>query len=276
MKIEFYGTAAAEGVPGLFCKCDTCERTRKAGGKNIRTRSQALIDGVLLIDFPPDTYLHVLNYGLPLADIRHCLVTHSHSDHFYPSDFEMRKTGFAHGMAESLTLYGTDKVKESFEPFNQKFELRNEDRVIFSEIKPFELFFVEGYKITPLTADHAPAAGSVIYLIEKSGKALLYANDTGYFPDDTLRYLEKARVKLALVSFDCTAGDLKGWRSGHMGLDTIIELREKLFQIGCIDNKTKCYLHHFSHNSGTTHCEFEEIAKPYEFFVTYDNLEVDF
>jgi len=64
MRIKYFGTAAAEGFPGLFCSCEACERARKAGGKNIRTRSQALIDRALLIDFTTDTYMHVLHGGL--------------------------------------------------------------------------------------------------------------------------------------------------------------------------------------------------------------------
>ena len=83
MKLKYLGTAAAEGWPALFCKCESCERARKFGGKNIRTRSQSIIDNRLLIDFGPDTYLHVLQHHMPLEDIHHVLVTHSHIDHLY-------------------------------------------------------------------------------------------------------------------------------------------------------------------------------------------------
>lgn len=55
MKIQFLGTAAYEGIPAMFCQCEQCNTARKRGGKNLRTRSQALIDGKLLIDFPADT-----------------------------------------------------------------------------------------------------------------------------------------------------------------------------------------------------------------------------
>ena len=55
MRIKYLGTAAAEGVPGIFCDCENCKRARKLGGKNIRTRSQAILDDTLLIDFPADT-----------------------------------------------------------------------------------------------------------------------------------------------------------------------------------------------------------------------------
>ena len=44
MKLTYLGTAAAEGVPALFCRCDFCRYARKAGGREIRTRAGALLD----------------------------------------------------------------------------------------------------------------------------------------------------------------------------------------------------------------------------------------
>ena len=96
MKIQYLGTAAAEGIPAIFCECENCKKSRIAGGKNIRTRSQALIDDKLLIDFPADTYMHFLKYDVPLAKIKNCLITHSHSDHLYPQELPMRRKGFSH------------------------------------------------------------------------------------------------------------------------------------------------------------------------------------
>ena len=78
MKILCMGTAA-EGWPTLFCSCPVCAHAREAGGRNLRTRTQALLDGSLLLDFPPDTYSHALQYGLNLGNIRTLLVTHGHN-----------------------------------------------------------------------------------------------------------------------------------------------------------------------------------------------------
>ena len=64
MKLQFLGTAAAEGIPGIFCQCAVCQEARRKGGRFIRTRSQALIDDRLLIDLNADTYLHTLRYGI--------------------------------------------------------------------------------------------------------------------------------------------------------------------------------------------------------------------
>lgn len=55
MKIKYLGTAAAEGIPAIFCHCEICKHAREHGGKNIRTRAQALIDDKIMLDLGPDT-----------------------------------------------------------------------------------------------------------------------------------------------------------------------------------------------------------------------------
>lgn len=50
MKITYYGTAAGEAWPGVFCDCELCRKARMLGGKNIRTRSQALVNQDLLLE----------------------------------------------------------------------------------------------------------------------------------------------------------------------------------------------------------------------------------
>jgi hypothetical protein len=84
MVLQYLGTAAAEGWPGLFCACEHCEIARTRGGRNIRTRSQAIVfaeksgegdpDQRLLVDFPPDTYHHVLAHGLRLDKVGHLII----------------------------------------------------------------------------------------------------------------------------------------------------------------------------------------------------------
>ena len=94
MRMQYLGTAAYEGTPAVFCTCAICTAARKAGGRNIRTRAQALVNERILLDFGPDTYAHALRYGLDLAQLRTCLITHTHSDHFYPEDLLARMDGY--------------------------------------------------------------------------------------------------------------------------------------------------------------------------------------
>jgi len=76
MKVVFLGTGAAEGWPAIFCQCINCRRAKNAG-ENIRTRSSILINADLKIDFPPDTYYHVLKHGVELAAVENLLITHT-------------------------------------------------------------------------------------------------------------------------------------------------------------------------------------------------------
>lgn len=112
MKLTYYGTAASEGWPGVFCECEACRKARESGGKNIRTRSQALIDEELLLDFPADTYMHSCVGGLNLNKVKYLFVTHSHSDHFYPAELESLREPFSRTRKDCLMVYGNEKVGE--------------------------------------------------------------------------------------------------------------------------------------------------------------------
>lgn len=275
MKLKYLGTAAAEGIPGMFCNCRVCRNALKIRGKEIKTRSQALLDDKLLIDFPADTYMHILNHGLDLRNIHNVIITHSHSDHFYPNDFWCRFEGIAYDIVEEpLNIYVTEAGYNK--ALRQLGEDMNETRVKFHKIAPFEPFDVEDYHIIPLAADHDSSTNPVIYIIEKGGKSLLYAHDTGIFPDSTWDYLEKYNKKFELISLDCTGVAQKNLRRSHLCLNTDKEVYDRLTEIGVCDKNTIVYVNHFSHNGMLTHKELVVEAEKYGFLVTYDSLEVVF
>jgi len=112
MKFKYLGTAAAEGIPAIYCNCEVCQTARKLGGRELRSRSQALVDDKLLIDFPCDTYWHAITYGIDLTKIKHILITHSHNDHFYPLDMAYIRKSFAHlpDDFEPVTVYGNQEI----------------------------------------------------------------------------------------------------------------------------------------------------------------------
>ena len=116
MKITYLGTAASEGLPAPFCTCPVCQKARQEGGKSVRTRTQALVDESLLIDFPPDTYLHWLRNNFDFLKVTDLLVTHSHMDHWYPDDLQATVEPFGHhDPAYTLTLHGNEKVCRQLE-----------------------------------------------------------------------------------------------------------------------------------------------------------------
>ncbi len=242
MKIKYLGTAAAEGMPALFCQCKACEYAREHGGKDVRTRSQAIIDDTLLIDFPADTYMHALVHGFPLHKIHHCIITHSHEDHLYPADIAMRAQGFASDLGEDtepLHIYGSRAIKKESARAMTMYDLEQTNRVNYHMLFPFETYEIGEYEVIPLIASHDPTSGPYIYIIKKDGKALLYGNDTDIFPKETWDYLEKNPVRLDFVSLDCCngAGPID-YNFAHMNFERNLVVKERLIKLGCADEKT--------------------------------------
>ena len=276
MKLQYLGTAAAEGIPAVFCDCDVCREAKRRGGRNIRTRSQALLDDRLLIDFPSDTYAHYLKNDYDLPSIHACIVTHSHEDHLYPVELFTRKEGFSRRKTEEpLVFYSGkssyDMICDSIKNYDIK-----DYQVQANWVKPFESFETEGYTVTGLKASHDPKSDPYVYIVEKDGKRLLYAHDTSDFPEDTWEYLKKYNGIFDLVSLDCTAADMEIHYVGHMNLERCIEMREKFYEISVADKNTKFVLNHFSHFGGKVlYEEFCSVAEKENFIVSYDGLTVE-
>ncbi len=277
MKIKYLGTAAAEGIPAIFCECETCKKARELGGKDIRTRSQALINDDLLVDFPADTYMHYLQHKFPMNKIKNCIITHSHSDHLYPKDIIMRAKGYCVSQEEFETLHfysdksGYDIIKNTIETYN----IRPEE-VRVHHITVNKSFTAGGYKITPIRAEHDVNSSPVIYAIEKDGKNIFYCNDTSDFSQEGWECLKELGVKFNLVSLDCTAAWEHIEYVGHMNVQRCNEVRRKLFEYGLADENTIFVLNHFSHNGkGVLYDEFLESAGKEGYRISYDGMVIE-
>ncbi len=270
MKIKYLGTGAAEGIPGLFCRCEYCNMARKNKGKDIRTRSQAIIDDVLLIDYPADSYSHFLSHDIDIANINHLLITHTHEDHLYLDDFGLRHDPFALEINGRLTIYGNDALKRKFDDYTAK-EKRATENLSCTELKNFVSREICGYKVTPLTANHDKSENCFIYLIEKDDKSILYGNDTGIFPDETFEFLKGKHI--SILSLDCTTGKYKEG-TNHMGIDDTVFVREKLRTLGCIDDSTKMVITHFSHNGHLSYNDTVKAVADKNINVAYDGFEI--
>ena len=272
MKITYLGTAAAEGFPALFCNCDHCRQARQLGGKNIRSRSQALINDDLLMDLSPDTYYHFLRHGIEGDTISHLLVTHAHSDHFLPSELGFRHGCYAHDpRTPTLNVAGGAGVEAAMHNANEI-----SDTVAFHRAHPFKAFTFGNYTVHPLPARHMPGGDPLIYIIEGE-KTLLYAHDTGYFYDEVFEYIEQKGFRFDLVSLDCTNVDVPISDEGHhMGLDNIKRVLERMEQMGAVIDRTVRVINHFSHNGGPLHERLEKLAAEIGCIASYDGMVVEF
>ena len=273
MKIKYLGTAAAEAIPALFCTCDVCREARKAGGREIRLRSQALINDNLLIDLGSDTVANAARFGIDMTRVFHCLITHIHSDHFCRPEFFYLNPGFTHreeGMPP-LTVHGSEDVAEAL----KESVSGSAGALVCRAEAPFVPFDAGDVRVTPLKANHG-TDHPYIYLLEHEGKTLLYAHDTGVFPQETWDFIRETKPRIALASLDCNDGDTDGDDyGGHMCLGRCKRVRARLIEAGAADENTVFVLNHFSHNGvRPLYREFSQTAAREGFIVSYDGLEL--
>ena len=270
MKITYYGTAAGEAWPGVFCECELCRKARKLGGKNIRTRSQALINDDLLLDLPPDNYLHTLYYGLELGKVKTLLFTHSHSDHCYTADLELLREPYSHTYAHNMQVYGNDAVEQKIKASCRTLG-GDRERFTFHRIMPNETAVSGPYTITALRATHAKDETCLFYHIAQDEKAILYAHDTGALTEENLETLTRLVTPLTLVSLDCTQQKIRDGKY-HMGLADAAEQKEILLERGLADARTIFVVNHFSHNGGMLHEEISREAESRGMIASYDGM----
>jgi len=275
MKIQYLGTAAAEGIPSAFCRCEICENARKKGGREIRTRSQALIDGKILIDICPDTYWHAITYNVNLPEIARCLVTHSHADHLYIPEIMNRKKHYSHIPEEypPLHFYGSDGVAEALK-VGEDGNITPDGRAVFTEVRPFEPFMIDGYRITALPAHHRTVS-PMIFMIEHEGKTFLYGHDTGIFFDEVWDYFKNNKIRFDAVSLDCTEGVRHIEYEHHMNLERDFIVRDRMVELGLADENTVFIANHFSHNGLLSYTEALKPDVNKGFIITYDGMEIE-
>ncbi|MBR2616862.1 MAG: hypothetical protein IKC56_01320 [Clostridia bacterium] len=282
MKYRFLGTSAAEGIPALFCDCPVCNAVRKGENgyteKDVRTRSQSMVNDDLIIDFPIDTNRHAHKNGLTLGTARYLLITHPHMDHFFPQELANRTGGHAKDLTyekiEILCSEGTKKVYDQFCEFmgwGKLLATRCDIRVI----KPYESVDLNGeYEVTAFPAKHVDSA--LLYLIKdvKENKTVFHCNDTAALPCEVLDFMQEKGIKVDFVQMDCTLYSIAG-HNRHMGYKECVELKNELIRRGIANEGAKFYINHFTHND---YAPYEERAKETAkdgISVSYDGLLVE-
>lgn len=276
MKIKFLGTGASEGIPAIFCECEVCRYAWKNKGKFIRTRAGVLVDDDTLIDFSPDAYTNALKYDIHLSTIKTVLMTHSHEDHFFPMDMTSRASRFCQGRQEDiLTVYGGEPLTKGLKQFGWQRNKELTRNLQYNVVKPKESFETpSGHKVTAYPTPHMLDEECYIYLIEKGGKSYLQCHDSGEPYDWVIEDMKAKGVKLDMVALDCTYGLIEEEYGGHMNLNQNVRVKNKMMEMGVIDERTKVFVTHIAHCGGVN-AEIEQKANANGMFVAYDGLEVE-
>jgi phosphoribosyl 1,2-cyclic phosphate phosphodiesterase len=278
MKIKYFGTGAGAGIPELLCSCRVCTYAREHGGKDLRTRSQAAIDD-LMIDFSVDAHAHSLFYGMDMRRYRNVLITHDHIDHYIRSELTSRFTDdgewnfYLPASSAESERQRIARLKESI-----TVPLHDPPRrfVSYLDAKAFSTIVIgDNYIVTPLPANHVKNIECLLYLISHNGKTVFWVHDSGLLPDETVRYLKEHPVHMDAVSLDCTLRKGSTLTAAHMDILNCQKTADLLRSIGCADEKTIFLLSHIGHLSERTHAELENEAAELGFIVAYDKMEIE-
>jgi phosphoribosyl 1,2-cyclic phosphate phosphodiesterase len=267
MEIKLLGTGSAEGWPGLFCRCDICRRSRVVGGKNLRTRTSALIDGVVKIDLPPDTLQHIHMHGLDMTALEFVVFTHGHDDHLAAAELQYLSWMFVpEGQVKPLTILGSVSVLEKIE------NAVDVDEVPLNLLcmDPWEETLQGDWSVTPIIPHHDPGQVCFNLLIKRNGKTLLYATDTGRYDEPTWQFLRGVKIDGAVI--ECSKGPKSGGYDGHLSIEDVIELRQRLIHMGTMSEESPIVTTHLCHLGGLMHEEMEEIFRPHGIQVGYDGM----
>lgn len=251
MKLTFMGTGASEGVPGIFCRCEDCKKARQLGGRELRSRSQLLINQDLLVDMGPETYLKSVMYGIELSRVKYLFITHSHCDHLDERLLGFRGGWFGRDMEEPVLFgYGSERAVGRMEKWLQDspFDFVREACRLYV-LHGFDQVRAGDYEVTALPAVHNPKEECLLYLIkDRQGREILYAADTGRLTEDTYEYLRGRHLKCVIL--DCTLGNKEEPGISHMGLRENKTVKDRLEDMGVTDGDTRYVCTHISHGTG--------------------------
>ncbi|OPX24103.1 MAG: hypothetical protein B1H02_04090 [Candidatus Latescibacteria bacterium 4484_107] len=277
MEILFSGTSP-DCWPIPFCRCALCREAVRLGGKNIRSRCSLQLGSKYKVDFPADSYMHMLQYGLSYADLEHLFITHTHHDHFYPMDLTLRWGGYVRGdVPKKLHIYGSQAAHQRMLDFLNLYHeaATNLEQcgIDFNVIQPFEDFRAGELDVMPILASHDKAHQICLnYVFQNEGKTILQGFDTGWYSDETWEKLGDYRLDMAIM--DCTYGGRETDSPNHLWIGSLIAVKEKMEKMGILSGECRFIATHFGfHLGGLLHHELEERLNPFGIEVAYDGMK---
>ena len=302
MKITFLGTSAGESYPGIWCDCPNCTYARKHGGKNIRMNTGSMIDNDILLDMNSCGFYTAARLGVSLTGIKHLIITHPHADHLtiepiswrytgegyteLPEDERIRKSSPRFTELPMMTVYGSlhakerlvDKRPEMFDGsrnFNMRFEplydgvpVETEDDLRFIPVAA--IHGGDGYSGGE-TPSIKSSSFTHTHIIERGGKRLLYALDTGGYKEDRLKIILDHKYD-AVVMENTFGINPETKTGGHMSLNRNIEFRDLLLEKGCIAKDTPVFFTHMSPHWAPPHDIYAPMMLEKGFIVAYDGM----
>jgi len=246
-------------------------------------RSAALVDDVLLLDLGPDVMSASLMHGISLAAVRWCLITHDHADHLDASHLSSRSPACGVVDGPRLELIATEGALRTaaagLSPhlppdglLHPKVQARL--NLLVRPIAAGQTLCAGPYRVTAIPATHGgDQMSALLYAIERDGRSLFYATDTGPLPEDAWDGLRDWGGRFDTVVLDHTFGRA-GRATTHLNADQFVETVDRLRDEGRLAQGCRVFAHHLGHHSNPDHDTLVAYSAGRGYQVAYDGLTV--
>lgn len=267
MKVLLMGTGGADGIPALYGNTRVDVAARQHKGKDIRSRSAALIDDILKIDLGPDTLSQIQRFGIDARLWSALFLTHTDDDHLCLSEIQYGMFPFVEMEHLEYTIFGNSMAQSKISNRYPKWPIE------FQLLQPYTRVEHQGYWITPILANHSQSETCFNFIFERDQKKFLYATDTGFYSDETFRFLENQQIHGMVV--ECSDGKHKTPYVGHMDIAQCVDMIQRLRSSGALAKEAQVFTTHHTSNGDATHAELTEILEPYQIQPGFDGLVIN-
>lgn len=165
-----------------------------------RRNAAALVNGTLLLDCGPSILEIIETQPEALSAVTDVLITHDHDDHL--------------NVPTLLQLSARRRIRVACDGFARAM-IGAHPAIEFVPVVPFVPFFMGGYAVTPVAANHDTVKAGVRqachYIIRTpDGKTVFYGLDGAWFLQPS--WEEMRRHTFDVMVLDCTVGDRDDWR----------------------------------------------------------------
>ncbi len=247
-----------------------------------------MIDSDILLDMNSCGFYTAARLGVSLTGVTRLLVTHPHPDHLTiePLAWRQEAAGAADAAADAqramisprftrlpmLTVYGNRFAREALADAHPAlFDGSARAQMRFQEIREGERVELDDLAFTPVRANHTPQRGFAhSYILERGGKTLLYALDTGGYDPDMLALILARRYDGVVM--EGTFGLSRAPSGDHMNREKNAAFRNLLLERGCIGADTPFFLTHLCPHWTPPHDLYAPMMAKEGFTVAYDGM----
>lgn len=240
----------------------------------------------MLVDIGPDIATASFQYGVSLAGISICLLTHAHEDHFDPEFIMSRHEEYGTVVAKELLLTGSIDTLRSIDAilgrrcaYGSIFTRETQEALKLNllPVEPFTTHSIGSYRITAYPANHGAEKGCLLYSIEQGTRALFYGTDTSVLADQVWQHFDLKGTQFDLIVLDHTYGiGFEASPPSHLAAVDVIGHVDRFRRSGLLKDSANAYATHISHEGYIEHDELDEYAKKNGYRVAFDGMTLTF